>query len=882
MPFTLNGIGTHYYGRRNASAIQATCQSCNRDATLTSYDTRECVCVIFIPVIPLKSYRILNECSSCHRHHRIPLADFTSKVESGLAPLRAAVEKSPRDAATRMTLVSALIDYQLSSEAEKEAKLAVETLPSSPALQLVTGQLIAQRGANAEAEPYLAAAVRMSPSDSDARVSLGRALWTLQRYDEAIAHLEEAARSPESAWTALYLLADIHSRAERWPSAYSALERISQVHPNAFDDRTLASMMVRCKEKLGYPLSDQERKRGRRWFRFGGGGLRTSGSDRRRSVAIVAAVVVLCIIGVGGYGWWKSTHVDVYFDNGVGRPLQVEAGPLKLLLDGPPQLRTLPPGRHAVVVSERNGAIFENETLDIPSIGFFDAIFSDRAFIYDVAGAHVYLRQEIGYAEKESDSTYAETLIGGQRVYEVRDVDYIFTTPPQTISMDSSKRVETRRALVIADSIGPVDYATVQSGQGKFSEARSALELALRLEPCDKYAWELRTQSWLLQGNVDKALEESRSWIARCPGVEPHRIYQEIRESRGERDAVVAEYRAALDRAPQSAAAHYLYGRIVGEPAVARSEFLTAAQLDPKLPWARSGLAHSYLMHEEFAPAFAEMQTALDLEKGEEAGFVLAYALAAVGAREFERAEKTLSGIISPPRSRYFAQQGRWTLLLARGAWGEAETMLQRLSREVGAQSLRSEEMQLLELSGKSEELSRVVSLVEKEDPATAVLKRFELAAVSGDAAACALRLVEMEKTLPPDDLVTLRLYALATAYLEGNAGVATEQLARIRESVASEQTPADGKANLRLLLDAVTAARPADDVLRELRSNDDVRMLKHVYFMLGAAAAQRGDKSAAKVAFDRSAATALDLTFPYLAARKHANAMAKPMISNM
>ena len=68
MPYTLNGIGTRYYGRRNASQANGTCQSCNRWAALSSYDTRECFCVLFIPVIPLRRFRIQNDCASCRRH----------------------------------------------------------------------------------------------------------------------------------------------------------------------------------------------------------------------------------------------------------------------------------------------------------------------------------------------------------------------------------------------------------------------------------------------------------------------------------------------------------------------------------------------------------------------------------------------------------------------------------------------------------------------------------------------------------------------------------------------------------------------------------------------------------------------------------------------
>ena len=68
MPATINGIGTHYYGARNRSARVDTCKQCGRSATLSSYDTREWFCILFIPIIPMRKYRILNDCSRCRKH----------------------------------------------------------------------------------------------------------------------------------------------------------------------------------------------------------------------------------------------------------------------------------------------------------------------------------------------------------------------------------------------------------------------------------------------------------------------------------------------------------------------------------------------------------------------------------------------------------------------------------------------------------------------------------------------------------------------------------------------------------------------------------------------------------------------------------------------
>ena len=76
MPTTVNGVGTHYYGHGNAIARQGHCSSCKRYATLTSYDTRLFVVVLFIPIIPLGKKRIVDSCSSCRRHFAVPLQTY--------------------------------------------------------------------------------------------------------------------------------------------------------------------------------------------------------------------------------------------------------------------------------------------------------------------------------------------------------------------------------------------------------------------------------------------------------------------------------------------------------------------------------------------------------------------------------------------------------------------------------------------------------------------------------------------------------------------------------------------------------------------------------------------------------------------------------------
>src|SRR5882724_188205 len=69
MPTTYNGIGTHYYGRKNILSRPAVCPHCNRSVNLVSYDTRLWFVIVYVPVIPLGRKRIIDRCPACSRHY---------------------------------------------------------------------------------------------------------------------------------------------------------------------------------------------------------------------------------------------------------------------------------------------------------------------------------------------------------------------------------------------------------------------------------------------------------------------------------------------------------------------------------------------------------------------------------------------------------------------------------------------------------------------------------------------------------------------------------------------------------------------------------------------------------------------------------------------
>jgi hypothetical protein len=132
LPYTLNGIGTRYAGRKNASVLVGTCPSCGRRAELSDYDTREWFCFVFLPVIPLKRFRIQSDCASCRKHFRVPLKDFQQSVETTVRPLEAAAARAPGDPEAHLRLAEARIGVRMFREAEDAARRASRPRRSTP------------------------------------------------------------------------------------------------------------------------------------------------------------------------------------------------------------------------------------------------------------------------------------------------------------------------------------------------------------------------------------------------------------------------------------------------------------------------------------------------------------------------------------------------------------------------------------------------------------------------------------------------------------------------------------------------------------------------------------------------------------------------------
>jgi tetratricopeptide (TPR) repeat protein len=884
MPYTLNGIGTHYYGRRNVSRVNGTCPHCNRWAVLTSYDTRECFCILFVPIIPLKRYRIQNECGACARHYRSALHTFNEQLRTVVDPLRAAVARSPRQQETQIALARALIDFGMIVEAEKAAIDAVAQLPHDVPLNTLAADLAAARGDFESATPYYRSAAAAAPQDAATRLAFGGNLLDRHLFAEAARELEAARQLAPTHPPVLSLLARSYEAQSRWAEALDLLDRVRSAEPDAAEDEELLTRIRTCKEALGYPLSDEERKAGRSWWpwRRKGRGATPIGQVPirwRPALLAVGGLTVVIVAGAAAVGYWQQNHVPVWFDNGLGTSVSVSVdGEAFTLPPGPPVQRRLAPGPHAIVVSTARGEV-ERYEAQVARQPLWHALDSSDFYVYNVSEAHVYRQESVAYSANANLRTHAETFVGFERFRRYSGIDFIFSPPPDSIRASSSTTAVSKTALTVASDVDYNGLATVRYAEGDRQGAERALRKALSFAPCHTGARRNLVSLLRISGRVDESVSEAQSWIGGCPdaGVEAHRAYQDGVLEGGGRAQLVAEYTHRLSERPSDAASHYLLGRVVDDPERSLRQQEEAIRLDPRLAWAHLALAYDLMALERYGEAAATLGQALQIPDHDSDTPYL-YAVAAVGAGELDGAARRLVPVRREHADYDAVWNGRWLVTLARRDWAAANRQLQERAAD-GDKSPRALEA----LWNRRVELLRAQRLFGQLDPllasasspkTQAAIVRFERLMEDGRYAQAAAWF-DQELAREASTPAMYRLYAAAGLLLAGDSRAASERLhAAMAEGPPGRDLEGDA---FTALAEALAGRGRDEDVLRAARRAHFIR-LKDAYFLLGARALAQGDIPRARRLFQTSARACVDLGFPLEAAQRLSSAPHAPV----
>ena len=169
MPFTINGIGTAYYGRKNTRSYASNCDACQSEALLTDYETGHFFTLVFIPVIPLGRKQIVAECSNCMRHRAMPLKQWQTLKDETLEQGLAAVADDMDDAVKTMELLHAMTTFNEMDEANELAAACAIQHRNDFEVLLWVGSWHEEQGNHEQAQACFSQAIALQPDNPNSK-----------------------------------------------------------------------------------------------------------------------------------------------------------------------------------------------------------------------------------------------------------------------------------------------------------------------------------------------------------------------------------------------------------------------------------------------------------------------------------------------------------------------------------------------------------------------------------------------------------------------------------------------------------------------------------------------------------------------------------------
>ncbi|HYV66323.1 MAG TPA: hypothetical protein VE964_08770 [Myxococcales bacterium] len=277
-------------------------------------------------------------------------------------------------------------------------------------------------------------------------------------------------------------------------------------------------------------------------------------------VAASVSLVAFGAVRAARYG-------DVRVVNAFDVPVQVTIGD---------QTATVPAVGDAVVktkVGKYQARAMTADGIEVDAIDL-DVTSGKRVLAWNLAGAMpialidvVYHSRGKGRPANDPDPE-PHAIYCGQRVIQVRAVDYAFRPPEESLKVATSSdrlvksRVDYERGVKNASS-GCFNYLV---RKGRTGEAAGFLETVARIAKWDPDATAVAVYARRSNSGAQATRLAKEARDARPNEIDLHRLYQDTAKEAGTERELLDEYRSRAEAEPGSADAQYLYARLLRGP----------------------------------------------------------------------------------------------------------------------------------------------------------------------------------------------------------------------------------------------------------------------------------------------------------------------------
>ncbi len=494
MPFTVNGIGTRYLGRRHLAASVGRCEFCKRQTTLSNYDTTLWLVVFHLPLVPLAKKQVFSDCSACRKHRVMPLSEWRRLQDAAIERAQAAADAAPRSPEAAIDLIGTLMACFRHDQAADLARRMHEGFPASAAAQVAAGDALRMCRAPHEAERAYLTALELDHGNFQAKRAVAELL--IDRHEPATALRVlmtapriEVSRDPALCSRVATALVDQGHEKEALP----LLEALLAHDPALGRDSGFRRSMLVAERATGSASTALPRLS---WF-------------RRARWALTAAVIALMAGLPFAWSEYVAEHQTLHIVNGFEASLTVrwEDGSKMIVPARSRIMATVAEGPHAVVASAA-GRQLQGGEFAIAST-FSERFFHRPVFVLNPGRGATLLVEQAIYARGPRRAALLPPLpqhFVGHFFQTFPAVDYVFREFPAKIDAKDEVLVRTRiglaaqaaRQIVAApsDVAAPVDRMRLAETHLRLTPGDAELRAAYK-KACDDAGQSGRAKTFL-------------------------------------------------------------------------------------------------------------------------------------------------------------------------------------------------------------------------------------------------------------------------------------------------------------------------------------------------------------------------------------------------
>ncbi|MBN1127278.1 MAG: hypothetical protein JXA82_19915 [Sedimentisphaerales bacterium] len=596
MPQTVNGVGTHYYGKKNTQVRHGVCHSCGHEVDLMSYDTGLYVVVLFIPVIPLGKKRIVDYCPRCTKHYVVPLKKWQQQHAETLDQVDEQLRQQADDPEELKEAIGHLLFLREEKLFEQAAQIVTERHNDNVELLILTGRGYLFFNKSHEAERFFRMSLDIG-DDPEIKELLACLLIGQEKPDQAHLYLQHILQQRLTGKVGhLIYLAQGYQAIGEHQKALDVLDQAEMLGALTGSNKGVYKKTRKTAER--YLMTS--RPIGRKAFKKSPQFVPVPPKPVSRTIKYGLPALVLIALAVYLFAVsYIGRDRTVYFVNGLDRAYSVLVNNRKVVLD---PMRAIP-------VSVAEGPLAIKPTGEGPAIPEFTCEihtpflirpFVNRTWVVNPDQTAPLLWEKIWYAVRVSEAPESEEKVYvGQTFYSFKGIDYAFREFPDEIQIE--KKREARYGLrvlnepelqehmidIVSDYLGP-DAAVDFVVHHMLYEPENPDHLYM--------LYSIATPEQFIRA-VRHGLD------AEPVRIEWHRLYQQTCELGEPEHDLETEYRVRLNKEPENPVLQYLYGRALTDPIEAEQWFLKSTKGNTPCAYGYAALSFYQLMQGKYEQA---------------------------------------------------------------------------------------------------------------------------------------------------------------------------------------------------------------------------------------------------------------------------------------